>query len=861
MSRAPGTSPRTARPVPASVPASVRPFTGPAPAFVRSLVPTLLLALLCSLLYGLTATTAQAADGLLEAESAQLAGGAVQAADHTGHTGSGFVGGYTDGNKGRASTTFTVESAAAGNGSVRIRYANGTTANMTLSLYVNGAKVRQVNLPATANWDSWAVREEAVGFRKGANTVALTFTQDDSGNVNLDHLAYTSPDDTSVPSTLTHQAEDAFVSGGAARASSVTGYQGSGYVGGLDRAGARTVFSVQAATAKTYPLVLRYRTTDSNAATVTLTANGSPVRRLTLPAAAGAWADATTDVPLRAGLNTLTLRTESGDNGRLLLDGVAATGTTANATRGATLPYTSYEAEAGTTNGSTIGPDRTYLTVASESSARRAVVLDQTGEYVQFTLTRPANALTLRYSVPDNAAGTGSNATLSLYANGTQVRDLALTSKYSWVYGAYPYTNVPSQGSPHHFYDEVRSPIGSFPAGTVLRLQKDSGDSAASYTLDLLETETAPAAATMPSTGFVSAATLGVTAGDGSDDTNALNSALNTAKTQGKGLWLPAGTFNISGRINLAGVTLRGAGEWHTTIYGRAGKGGFFGVGGTSVVQDLTLDGDASVRDDSNSDAAFEGDFGNGSTLQNVWIEHSKVGLWIDAPTNGLLATQLRIRDTWADGVNLHKGTADTEVSQSSVRNTGDDGLAMFSEAQAVRNSSFRFNTVQLPMLANTAAIYGGQANRIEDNLLTDTVVASAGVAISSRFAPVPFSGTTVVARNTLTRTGGYEPNWASKFGALWIYADSSDITAPVLVQDNQILDSTYSGLLVSWQKNVSSLTVTGTRIDRTGLHGIEIQSAGSGNFSGVTVANTAAAALNVTGGFVINRGAGNSGW
>ncbi|MFJ8883708.1 carbohydrate-binding protein [Streptomyces sp. NPDC102402] len=806
--------------------------------------------------------------GALEAESAQLSGGALAGSDHSGYTGSGFVGGFTDANKGSASVSFGVDSAEAGAGTVALRYANGTGAAMTLSLYVNGAKVRQVSLPATANWDTWATRQESVTYKKGANTVAWTFTTADSGNVNIDSVTPvtptepTDPTDPTEPGTLTHQAEDAFVSGGPAKATAATGYEGSAYLSGFTATGARAVFAVDAPRAATYPVTVRYRTPDSAASTVTLLANGTTVRRVTLPGTGGAWKSASTDAPLRAALNHVTLRTASGDNGTLQLDGIGVTGSTPNDTRGATLPYTTYEAESGSTNATTTGPDRTYLSVPSEASGRKAVVLDSTGEYVQFTLTEPANALTLRYSVPDNAAGTGIDTTLSVYADGTQLRDLPLTSKYSWVYGGYPYNNDPSQGSGHHFFDETRTLLtGTLPVGTVLKFQKDAGDTAASYTLDLVETESAPAALTMPSTGFVSATTLGVTPNDSTDDTSALNSALTTATSQGKGLWLPTGTYDISGHVNLAGADLRGAGQWQTVLRGKNGKGGLFGRGGTSNVQDLMIAGDVSYRDDAGFDAAIEGDFGNNSTLTNIWMQHTKVGLWIDAPTVGLYASGLRIRDTFADGVNLHKGTRTTEVSHSSVRNTGDDGLAMFSEAQAVTDSAFRFNTVQLPMLANTVGIYGGHGNRVEDNLLADTVTGSSGIAVSSRFAPVPFSGTTSVQRNTLTRTGGYEPNWQSKLGALWIYADSSDITAPVLIKDNQILDSTYSGLLVSWQKNVSALTVDGLKIDKAGSYGIEINSAGAGTFSGVTVSGAAAGGLSHAGGFTVTRGAGNTGW
>ncbi|MEV1021279.1 glycosyl hydrolase family 28-related protein [Streptomyces sp. NPDC050264] len=528
--------------------------------------------------------------------------------------------------------------------------------------------------------------------------------------------------------------------------------------------------------------------------------------------------------------------------------------------RGASLPYTTYEAENGTTDAPAIGPDRTYLTPASEASGRTAVKLQETGSYVEFKLTQAANALNLRYSIPDSADGRGQDATLSVYADGTALTDLHLTSRHSWVYGQYPYTNNPSDGSGHRFFDETRALLGrTLPAGTVLRLQKDAADTAASYTVDLLETEEAPAAATMPS-GYVSATDLGVTPDDGQDDTAALNDALARAKNDGDGLWLPAGTYHLSDHVNLSGVALRGAGEWHTVLRGTGLKGGLYGQGGTSSVQDLMIDGDNTVRDDAGGQAAIEGDFGTGSVIKNVWIQHTKVGLWINAPTTGLRASDLRIRDTYADGVNLHGAVRDTVVSNSSIRGTGDDALAMWSDGGTATGNAFRGNTVQLPLLANGAAVYGGSDNSVEDNTITDTVTSAAGIAVSTRFGE-PFSGTTTVARNTLARTGSYEPNWNAKLGALWVYADTSDITAPVVLTDNDVLDSTYSGLLVSYQKRVADLRVDNLRIERAGHYGIEINAAGAGTFSGATVTGAATGGLDLAGGFTATRGAGNSGW
>jgi hypothetical protein len=235
--------------------------------------------------------------------------------------------------------------------------------------------------------------------------------------------------------------------------------------------------------------------------------------------------------------------------------------------------------------------------------------------------------------------------------------------------------------------------------------------------------------------------------------------------------------------------------------------------------------------------------------------------MWPDTGTNGLYVGAVRIRDTLADGVNLHSGVANTTLTQSSIRNTGDDALAMFSEHQANSNDAFTFNTVQVPVLANTVGIYGGSNLRVEDNLLSDTVTAGAGIAISTRFNPTPFSGTQSVLRNTLTRTGSLEPNWVSKFGAIWIYADTSDITTPVLVNDNTILDSTYSGVLISFNKTITNLSLSSDTITTAGSYGIEIQSAGSGTFSTVAVSGATAGGLSVSGGFTINRGPGNTGW
>ena len=121
---------------------------------------------------------------------------------------------------------------------------------------------------------------------------------------------------------------------------------------------------------------------------------------------------------------------------------------------GATVPWITYEAETMTISGGTIlGPpeivsDKNQTvtnTVTREASGLQCVRLSGTGQYVQFPAQSAANTMVVRYSVPDTAGGGGADYTISLYVNGSFVRKIPVTSKYSWLYG-YPvsWANTPS---------------------------------------------------------------------------------------------------------------------------------------------------------------------------------------------------------------------------------------------------------------------------------------------------------------------------------------------------------------------------------------------------------------------------------
>ncbi|OMF89933.1 S-layer homology domain-containing protein [Paenibacillus sp. FSL R7-0273] len=595
-------------------------------------------------------------------------------------------------------------------------------------------------------------------------------------------------------------------------------------------------FAVNAEQAGEYSAVLHYKNAASAGAALDVTVNGLPQGTAALTSGSGNWHEIPVKLALRAGMNTVTISSGDGDWSKVTVDSLTVKDSVAKAYRGATVPYISYEAEDAATNGELIGPSRKYRSVASEASGRQAVVLKDTGDYVEFALAEAANSIVLRYSIPDSPDGAGAEETLTLVVNGKR-QQLSLTSKYAWEYGSYPWSNDPRQGSGHRFFDEIHALIGDAPAGAVIRLEKSAQDQAASYVIDLAELEQVAPALEMPA-GYLPVTDYGAVPDDEGDDTAAFKAALAAAQAAGGGVWFPAGSFDVGdGLLDLYNADIRGAGIWYTRLNGAK----FYGHGGKIRVLDLLIEGGINVRDDEAVTNAFHGAFGQGSLIQNVWIEHTKAGLWLTQPgggkarTDGLHMVGLRIRNLMADGINFAVGTGNSMMEQSDIRYPGDDGIAMWSftddklsdvngsERTPSFNNTARFNTVALPWLADNIVVFGGRDNKIQDNIVKDTVTNGAGIAVSTRFSAEPFRGTTVVERNTLLRTGSYDSGYGVNLGAIWLYAGESDLNADVQIRGNTILDSTFSGLVAHGNMKLDGVVLTDNVIDGAGTSGVEV--------------------------------------
>jgi hypothetical protein len=412
-----------------------------------------------------------------------------------------------------------------------------------------------------------------------------------------------------------------------------------------------------------------------------------------------------------------------------------------------------------------LGPQYLPNIPAAEASGRRCAQLSTTGQYIEFIAQASANAMVVRYSVPDTTDGVGTNYTLSLYTNGTFAQKLTVTSKYSWLYGAYPFNNTPSSGSARNFYDEVRVPGLTIQPGDTVRLQKDTNDAAAHYIIDLVDLENVAAPLGVP------ANSLSVTSygalGDGvTDCTAALQNCIAAAQPQGKTVWIPQGSYLITGTINLpTGTVIQGAGMWSTKLIGSASlyntpsrRINLNGSGSNIRLADFSILGFLNYRNDSEPNDGLGGSYGNGSSISRIWVEHTKTGAWI-LNSSGLVVDSCRFRNTLADGINVNLGMHSTIVTNCTARGTGDDGFAIWpapgSQTYVAGQNVITHCTAQVPFLANGGAIYGGENNRIEDCLFQD-IVYDCGILISTTF-PVgnnAFAGTTIAQRCDLIRCG-----------------------------------------------------------------------------------------------------------
>ena len=425
---------------------------------------------------------------------------------------------------------------------------------------------------------------------------------------------------------------------------------------------------------------------------------------------------------------------------------------------GAKLGYTTYEAEQGELKNGVVknAPSSEAEHATAREASGQAYVDLPTNASVSFIAQADANAVTVRYTVPDGESGK-----VEVKVNNTVIGTLDLSSKSNWQY-LDNYTYHPNDDIKVHD-TPAADRLARFQFDEVSQLFKDAhinkGDTVTITNLDstpvgidLVDLEKAPDAIRQPENS-VSITDFGAVANDGSDDYQAFMAAIESAKASKKSVYIPEGQFDFSRPISLYvpdGIKITGAGQWHTKLhflnteaakyddkgYASGGGGITFEPGSKDIdLGNLSMDSNLNSRHDEKANyKGISGTLGTGSSIHDIKIEHFEAGVWIgdysqNKPlnyTDGLTISNVTIRNNLADGVNFAQGTSNSTVINSNIRGNGDDGLATWSSihentnAHVAENNRFLNNTVELGWRAAGIGIFGGKGHEVANNLIKD---------------------------------------------------------------------------------------------------------------------------------------------
>jgi len=519
--------------------------------------------------------------------------------------------------------------------------------------------------------------------------------------------------------------------------------------------------------------------------------------------------------------------------------------------RGAQLPYIRYESENGQYGGGATlqqAPTFDQNAIASEASNQKYVSLPSNGSYIQWTTSAAARGVTLRFTMPDNSTGTGLSGSLSLYVGSTRVKVINLTSY--WAYQYFP----SGQSEPVQTYslgaktfmrfDEVHFRLdNSIPAGSVVRIVKENGDNL-TYGVDFIELEDVPAALPAP-TNSLNVTSYGAVPDDNNDDLAAFNACLATAAAQGKNVYIPAGRFILSDKwiVNVSNMKIQGAGIWYTELFFSTDRQFYGGIMARSTNVEIsdfymnTANNDRFKYDEPNARVpgdpykiykGFMGTYGSNSRIHDVWIEHFECGMWIggyDPPypidvTDGLIISRARIRNNYADGVNFCQGTSNSVVEYSSIRNEGDDGLAMwpnnYMNAPQERNNIFRYCTIENNWRAGGIAIFGGTGHQVYRCIIKDGVAGSA-IRFTNDFPGYTFEQNApkiICTDNYIENCGTSYDLWNQKRGAIELYTPNGiydvEFNNTVIINSQRHAIQLYG--------SIHNMVFNNTTIDSTGM-------------------------------------------
>jgi len=515
-------------------------------------------------------------------------------------------------------------------------------------------------------------------------------------------------------------------------------------------------------------------------------------------------------------------------------------------------PWQRYEAENGKcqTNGSILSATFDNSQLQSEATNQIATNLINKGDYIQWTCGKEANAMTIRFSLPDNATtskdGTGTQGNLSLYVNNQKVNIYQATRNSSEIvsqnkilldsYWAWQYFNRENVA-----YEKIKGNIlrmrfdeiiirleNPIKANDVFKLVKEDDNSTA-YTIDFVELENVS-----PITYESIDGQKVKYEGNGSDLQTFINN------NSGKTIYLPAGKYIVPERIYFKydNTKLQGAGIFYTEVFFSApldntnyAKRGFESSKSNIKVDGMYINGILNQRyyqrnSGKQPGKGFNASFGTNSTISNVLVQHFECGAWFDN-ANQLHISNSRFRNNYADGTNLASASKNCIVEFCSYRNNGDDDMAAWSNGGLGENITYQYNTSELCWRAAGIGFFGGKQHKAHHCLVIDPI--EIGIRIDASFGGYAFSndGFIEIFENSVYKGGTDKNVWGNHYeGAIYVTLTSAQYDIPnisfknidiINSKENAISINNYNSSTKNLRLCFENININGVNQNNTG--------------------------------------------
>lgn len=511
---------------------------------------------------------------------------------------------------------------------------------------------------------------------------------------------------------------------------------------------------------------------------------------------------------------------------------------------GALMPYYRYDSQIASLGGGAVLKSSATMdrnNIASQASDQSYVELPGNGASAEWEISsKGGRGVTMRFTMPDTADGMGQKGSLDVYVNGEKVKTVDLSSYWMWQYFAGGNPSDTQGGIGCFAFDEVHFLLNkSLKEGDKIKIQS-SGANGLVYGVDFLEIEEVPEAIERPA-GAVSVEDFGAHPDDGQDDLAAFVAAVKAADAGSKVLYIPEGTWHLSGMWNIycQDVKITGAGIWYTNLQFTSDKafgGGISGGNGSNGGPDgycknlefCNVYINSNLRSRYNQLAVYKcfmDVFTDGSVIHDIWEDHFECGFWIGDYNgkmdyaDGVKIVNCRIRNNLADGVNFCQGTSNATVYNCSIRNNGDDGLAMWNDAtmsaKDESNNVFAYNSIDFIWRAGGIAIYGGTGHKIYNNYIRDMFMAS-GIHLNTTFPGYKFDNNQGITfdNNILVHCGTNADSWDEDLAGIDLKQDVKNVT----FNNTEIYNSPFDAIRTL--TGPSNITFNNTKICGTGLTG-----------------------------------------